>query len=182
MKLINYNSNGDILGYYSKDIHEENNIPKNVIEITEEKHTEIISENRDGKWKVNLNQLEPEFIPIKKEEIFNRKYYEKIKLLKNNINSLILERFPAFDQRNISNGIKDTIRNRKTDNRVDKIEMNSVISSFIALSEEKEVLINKIKTDYENQTITVDKAISELENFIVGKGSLESDFIEKLNP
>lgn len=58
---MNYDEQGDILGFYLRSIHGDN-IPSPTIEITPEKHL-FYMENQ-GKYKLNVLTLEDEEIPV----------------------------------------------------------------------------------------------------------------------
>ena len=96
-----------------------------------------------------------------KEEKFNDLKESMPNKVKNNANKIINNRFPPFEQRNLSNEVKTEIRDRQTDNMVTQSEMNSLINDMIDASEQLENEIENAET------------LNELENIDISEQNLK---------
>lgn len=109
-----------------------------------------------------------------KEDEFYDNYEQKLSIVRNNAGNLIESRFPAFDQRNLSNGTKTEIRDRETGTMVTQSEMNTIINDMITACDNKEAGIEQVNTDYEAGNITIDTALSDLDAIDVSESELRS--------
>lgn len=156
MKIfVNYNKEtGEIKGFYTTDIHNEEDIPQPYIEITKEEWQNALKEQ--GAYKVDIENeslIYDPYIPTLEEE--KTKSLNKIRNL---TGKLINNRYKPFDRENLfvlQN--KEDIKDYLTGNRATATEVKENIQSIRNACNAIEQEIEEVANKEELELIKIDK-------------------------